>query len=81
MMRKIARRAVPPPPPPTGLQQQLALLLRVELVPLQLFWLNLRALRSWWPILLPLLLVYAVRTYRRERHGVLVTRRAQAAPK
>jgi hypothetical protein len=78
MIRRITDRAVAPPPPPPDLLQQLGLLLRVELLPLWLFWQNLRAMSPWWPLLLPLLAVYFVRTYRRERREVLARRARKA---
>jgi hypothetical protein len=67
MFRRLAGHSVPPPPPPPGLLEQLALLLKVELLPFWLFWQNLRAMRGWWPLLVPLLFVYGRRAYRRER--------------
>lgn len=41
------------------------------LAPVRLFWDGLHELRSWWPLLLPLLLVTAVRAYRAERRRLL----------
>ena len=41
------------------------------LLPVRLFWDSLRELRSWWPLLLPLLLVTALRAYRAERRRLL----------
>ncbi|HWQ11972.1 MAG TPA: hypothetical protein VNL77_04190 [Roseiflexaceae bacterium] len=78
-IRKIAGRVLPPPPRPPGPLEQATLLLRVKLLPFWLFWQNLRELRPWWPLLLPLLLWYGRRVYRRERAVVLAARRAPAA--
>ena len=47
-----------------------------QLVPVRLFWENLRALQPWWPVLAPLLLWYFVRTYQRERAKYLAERAA-----
>jgi hypothetical protein len=71
MLRRIAARSVPPPRPAPSALDQLGLLLKVELLPVWLFWENLRALRSWWPLLLPALVVYGLRVYRRERRQAL----------
>jgi hypothetical protein len=81
MFRRLAGRSVPPPPPPPGPLEQLALLLKVELLPFWLFWQNLRAMRGWWPLLMPLLVVYGRRAYRRERAARLARQaNAEAEP-
>ncbi len=71
-LRKLIARPLPEPPAESPAQlsfveQALAL---PQLVPLRLFWDNLQELRPWWPVLLPLLLWVAVRTYRRERQAL-----------
>lgn len=68
MLRRITGRfAAPPPEPPPDALHQAELLLKVKLLPYWLFWQNLRAMRPWWPVLLPALLIYGMRMYRRER--------------
>ena len=68
-LRKLLTR--PLPGPPEEVPGKLALLEQAldmpQLMPIRLFWDNLRELRPWWPILIPILLWVAVRTYRRER--------------
>ena len=68
MLRRITGRFAAPPPPPDP-RHQVVLLLKARLLPYWLFWQNLRAMRSWWPVLLPALLIYGVRMYRRERRA------------
>jgi hypothetical protein len=41
------------------------------LLPVRLFWDSMQELRSWWPLLLPLLLVTAYRAYRAERRRLI----------
>jgi hypothetical protein len=74
MLRRFTDPADQPPPP--DVLQQLAALLKVELLPFWLFWLSLRTLRPWWPLVFPLLIVYFLRVYRRERNQ-RVRRRSQ----
>ena len=68
-LRKLITRHLPELPEDASgrlslLEQALAI---PQLVPIRLFWDNLRELRPWWPVLLPLMLWVGVRTYRRER--------------
>jgi hypothetical protein len=67
MLRRLTSRYTPPVSEPPGIIDQLGVLLRVEMLPFWLFWENLRALRPWWPLVLPLLVWYSLRAYRRER--------------
>lgn len=48
------------------------------LLPVRLFWNTLQDFRPWWPVLLPWLLLLAVRTYRRERQEYKAERAALA---
>ena len=71
-LRKLMSRSLPEPPEEGSgklslLDQALAM---PQLVPVRMFWDNLREMRPWWPILLPLMLWVGVRTYRRERAAV-----------
>jgi len=73
-LRKLITQRLPEPPEETQgklslLEQALAM---PQFVPIRLFWDNLRAMRPWWPVLLPLMLWVGVRTYRRERAAVRV---------
>jgi len=72
-LRKLLSRGLPEPPAETpGPRAMIAQALDLPLLaPMRLFWENLRDLRPWWPVLLPLLLWVGWRTYRRERAAVL----------
>ncbi len=73
MLRKLSSRKVAPPPPPSNttiLLQHAERVTGVQVAPLRLFWGNLNSLRSWWPILLPLLVWAGWRTYQEERAAV-----------
>jgi hypothetical protein len=68
-LRKLITRSLPEPPDESParlslIEQALAM---PPFVPIRLFWDNLREMRPWWPVLLPLMLWVGVRTYRRER--------------
>jgi hypothetical protein len=67
-------------PAPPDVLQQVAAVLKIELLPLWLFWLSLRSLRPWWPIVLPLLVAYFIRVYRRERNQLARRRAKVSAP-
>ncbi|MFO7171310.1 MAG: hypothetical protein DIU80_025045 [Chloroflexota bacterium] len=64
--RKMAPSADTSAPMP-GVLDQAKVVLRVETLPFWLFWQNLLALRPWWPVVVPFLIWYARRSYRRER--------------
>lgn len=62
-----AQRFTPPPPPLRAVLEQALTLGGLPLLAVRLFWYNLRELRFWWPVVLPLLAWTAWRTYRQER--------------
>ena len=72
------RPAAPPPEPPTPLEQVLARFGMPGMLVLQALE-DFQVLRPWWPILIPLLIWEARRTYIRERRIVLAERRARRA--
>lgn len=66
------RRMPPPPTRAPGMRDVVDQASRMPMLsPVRLFWDALQELRSWWPLLLPLLLVTAVRAYRAERRRLL----------
>jgi hypothetical protein len=71
-LRKLITRPLPEPPAemPGRFSLVEQALTMPQLVPIRLFWDNLRELRPWWPVLLPLMVWVGVRTYRRERAAV-----------
>ena len=71
-LRKLITKPLPEPPEEETVGSSLIAqaLAMPPLVPVRLFWDNLRALQPWWPVLLPLMLWIGVRTYRRERAAV-----------
>ena len=78
-LRKLVSQGLPKPPDeaPGGralLDEALSLPL---LAPINLFWRNLRDLRPWWPVLLPLLTWIGWRAYQRERLKVELARGEQ----
>jgi hypothetical protein len=77
-LRKLFSQGMPEPPPQaTSLRDTVAQTLSLPaLMPIRLFWDNLRAMRPWWPLLLPLLAWIGWRAYQRER--MLVGRRSDA---
>jgi hypothetical protein len=81
MLKRITRAVPPLPPPAPSPLDQIAQVLRVPLLPLQIFWQNLVALRPWWPVVIPLLAWNFWRTYQREQADVLAQRtKAQDKP-
>lgn len=69
-LRRLISRGLPEAPSEeeTGLGPLLAQALDVlPIAPVRLFWDNLSELRSWWPVLLPLLAWVGWREYWRER--------------
>jgi hypothetical protein len=76
-VRNLRRRPEPAPPdPPTTTERLLARLGAPALLAAQAVE-DFRSLRPWWPILIPLLIWEARRTYIRERCKVLAERRAR----
>lgn len=47
--------------------------------PVRLFWNALEAFRPWWPVLLPALALFGLRTYQRERRTYLFELAAREA--
>jgi hypothetical protein len=78
MLQHLTRRDGAPPPVP-GPVEQAAQLLRLPLLPLQIFQQNLLAVRPWWPVVLPLLGWAFWRTYERERAEALRARAERVA--
>ena len=71
-LRKLLSQGLPEPPAEaTSLRDTVMQALALPpLLPIRLFWDNLRAMRPWWPVLLPLLAWIGWRTYQRERASV-----------
>ncbi len=63
---RIKRLTPPPPPLPSTLERALSVG-GLPFLLVRLFWYNLREVRFWWPVVLPLLVWTAWRTYHRER--------------
>ena len=72
MLRKLISTPLPEPPEEDTFGSSLIAqaLAMPQLIPMRLSWDNLRELRPWWPVLLPLMLWVGVRTYQREREAV-----------
>jgi len=66
--RLVAHKLPEPPEEAAGLRAMAAQVLEMgPLLPFRMFWDNLSATRSWWPVLVPLLAWIGWRTYRAER--------------
>ncbi|MCS6842054.1 MAG: hypothetical protein NZ699_03290 [Roseiflexus sp.] len=61
------KRLTPPPPPLSAVLERALTIGGLPLLLVRLFWYNLREVRFWWPVALPLLVWTAWRTYYRER--------------
>lgn len=61
------KRLTPPPPPPSPTLERLLTIGGLPFLLVRIFWYNLCEVRFWWPLVLPLLVWTAWRTYRRER--------------
>ncbi|ABU56720.1 hypothetical protein [Roseiflexus castenholzii] len=61
------KRLTPPPPPLSATLERVLTIGGLPLLLARLFWHNLREVRFWWPVVLPLLIWTAWRTYHRER--------------
>jgi len=61
------KRLTPPPPPPSPTFERLLTIGGLPFLLVRLFWYNLREVRFWWPLVLPLLAWTAWRTYHLER--------------
>jgi hypothetical protein len=68
LTRKLPEPAKEPETPQSVLKQALEM---PQLLPVRLFWEQLREVRPWWPVLIPALLWVGWRTYRRERAELL----------
>lgn len=62
-----APEPAPPPPPPSGPFDSLVVALGLPVTIARQFWLDFLKLRPWWPILIPIMIWVARRTYQRER--------------
>lgn len=62
-----SKRLTPPPPPLSDTLERALALGGLPLLLARLFWYNLREVRFWWPVVLPLLVWTAWRTCHRER--------------
>lgn len=61
------KRLTPPPPPLSATLERALTIGGLPLLLVRLFWYNLREVRFWWPVVLPLLVWTAWRTYHNER--------------
>ncbi|MBO9325880.1 MAG: hypothetical protein J7463_10950 [Roseiflexus sp.] len=61
------KRLTPPPPPLSPTFERILTIGGLPFLIVRLFWYNLREVRFWWPLVLPLLAWTAWRTYHRER--------------
>jgi hypothetical protein len=61
------KRLTPPPPPLSSTLERALTIGGLPFLLMHLFWYNLREVRFWWPVVLPLLIWTAWRTYYRER--------------
>lgn len=62
-----SKRLTPPPPPLSATLERALTIGGLPFILVRLFWYNLREVRFWWPVVLPLLVWTAWRTYHRER--------------
>lgn len=61
------KRLTPPPPSLPAVLERALTVGGLPFLLVRLFWYNLREVRFWWPVVLPLLVWTAWRTYHRER--------------
>ncbi|MCS6940702.1 MAG: hypothetical protein NZM94_15610 [Roseiflexus sp.] len=61
------KRLTPPPPPLSAALERALTIGGLPFLLVRLFWYNLHEVRFWWPVVLPLLIWTAWRTYHRER--------------
>lgn len=61
------KRLTPPPPPLSDTLERALTIGGLPFVLVRLFWYNLREVRFWWPVVVPLLVWTAWRTYQQER--------------
>ncbi len=67
-LRSILKRGLPQPPEDgESLSLTDQILQHPLMIPVRLYWANLKAMEAWWPILIPVLLWVAYRRYAEER--------------